>query len=194
MNLILTIIGVNFGLPLVLVTLDATKTNFSGWRGAVDQARLGFRRNQRFLCSRFHSPVYRWRLRHWMADDPVLAKVATRKSNSVNIFNHRWNKPGWRYIEPLKDASADLLRVRNALTSPRRLHAERGDDWEEVAREIVEDNAHAITIAKTAALKMNAAFPSDDPVHWRELISLPTPDGVSINIAADAPGEGVANA
>ena len=34
MKLILTLIGINLGLPLVMVLMDASETNFSGWRGA----------------------------------------------------------------------------------------------------------------------------------------------------------------
>jgi capsid protein len=37
--LILTIVAVNLDLPLAVLLLDPSKTNFSGWRGAMDQAR-----------------------------------------------------------------------------------------------------------------------------------------------------------
>jgi len=33
------------------------------------------------------------------------------------------------------------------LTSPRRLHAARGNDWEEIAEESIADNAYAIARA-----------------------------------------------
>jgi hypothetical protein len=39
----------------------------------------------------------------------------------------------------------------------------------------------AIRKAKTAAAELNEDFPAD-PVHWREIISLPTPDGVQLNL------------
>src|SRR5690606_8986688 len=38
-RLMLQMIGVNLGLPLCLVLMDGSETNFSGWRGAVDEAR-----------------------------------------------------------------------------------------------------------------------------------------------------------
>ena len=108
MRLILTLIGINLGLPLVMVLMDASETNFSGWRGAVDQARLGFRQNQKRLINRFHKPVYLWKVRQWMAEDAALRRAAAR--SDVNIFAHRWNPPTWPYIQPLQDATADLLR------------------------------------------------------------------------------------
>lgn len=177
-KLILTLVSINLGLPLFTVLLDASDTNFSGWRGAYDQAKMGWRRNQKAIVSRWYKPIYRWKVRQWLAEDPALRNAAQR--NGIDIFGHKWTPPGWPYIEPLKDASADLLRVRNGLISPRRLHAERGRDWEEVADEIVADNAYAIRRAKRMAAKLNTQFP-DDPVHWRELLSLPTPDGVQIS-------------
>lgn len=184
-RLILTLVGINLGLPLVLALLDSSETNFSGWRGAVDQARMGFRGNQRMLINRLHRPVYLWKLVEWL-DDPGLARLAA--AEGVRPARHRWNPPSWTYIEPLKDASSDLLRVRNALISPRRLHAERGRDWTEVANEIVEDNAMAIRIAMEAASALNAGAKDGQPVHWRELLSLPTPDGVQVTLGETGGG------
>ena len=187
--LILTIISINLNLPLAVLLLDPSKTNFSGWRGAMDQAREGFRGIQGWMVDFFYEPIYLWKVRQFLAEDPVLAQLAMQ--DGVDIFAHRWNAPRWKYIEPLKDASADLLRERNAMTSKRRRHAEQGNDWEEVANEIVEDNALAIRLAKTTAIQLNTEFDDDAPVHWRELISLPTPDGVSIDLsAASEPGGG----
>jgi len=188
-KLILTLIGVNLGMPLVLVMMDASQTNFSGWRGAVDQARLGFRRNQRRLALRFHSPVFRWKVRQWLAEDAA-ARTTAGQSN-VNPFGHRWHPPTWPYIEPLKDATADLVRVRNCLISPRRLHSERGREWADIARETVEDNAMAIRRAREEATAINAEFSDQQPVHWRELLSLPTPDGVKIQLTTAQEGQDV---
>lgn len=177
-RLILTLVGVNLGLPLVMVMLDASETNFSGWRGAVDQARMGFRRNQKWLAARFHTPVYKWKVRDWLASDAAMRNVA--KKSKVDVFGHIWKMPTWPYVDPYKDAQADLLRVRNVLISPRRLHAERGRDWETIAEETVADNAYAIRKAKGEAAKLNTEFKDGNPVHWRELLSLPTPDGVDV--------------
>lgn len=185
-KLVLQLISINLGMPLVVTMLDASETNFSGFRGAVDQARLGFRRNQNWLAERLHAPTYRFKVRQWLLDDPALR--AASEQSGVNVYKHRWNPPAWPYIEPLKDASADLMRQRNALTSPRRLQAERGRDWSVLVDEIVEDNRLAIVRAKRAADEINREFTDDDPVHWRELISLPTPDGVKVTVRAQGGG------
>lgn len=171
-RLILTLIGLNVGLPLVLTLLDSTATNFSGWRGAIDQARLGFRRNQRFLIERFHRPVYLWKLGHWLLESESLANAFTALDGSgSSIFAHRWNPPTWPYIEPLKDANADAMRLEKGLISPRRLHAERGRDWIEIAAEIVDDRAVLIETAITRANLINRKHQAAQ-VDWRELAGM----------------------
>lgn len=179
MKLVLTLIGINLGLPLVMVLMDASETNFSGWRGAVEQARMGFRANQRRLIERWHRPLYRWWLRRVIAGDNAMRSSAAR--SDIKIFNHRWNPPTWPYIEPLKDATADLVRTRNALISQRRRCAERGMDWNELVAEIVEDNAELIEKAHIKAVALNKTYP-DLNISWREIASLPTAEGIQLNL------------
>jgi len=182
-KLILTIVANNLGLPLAVFLLDPSETNFSGWRGAIDQARLGFKSFQKWLVASFHQPIYQWKVRQWIAADPVLEAIG--RQEGVDLLGHKWNPPTWAYIEPLKDASADLLRLRNAMISQRRRAAERGMDWGDLSTEIVEDNAVLIRKAKQTADALNADF-DDLAVTWREVASLPTPDGVQVRIDAGA--------
>ena len=188
-KLMLQMIGVNLGLPLCLVLMDGSETNYSGWRGAVDEARKGFRANQRNLIERFHTPLYRWKVSQWIAEDPALRESSKKR----DLFAHKWNAPTWTYIEPVKDAQGDAIRLQNQLISPRRLFAERGHTWSDIASESIEDNALAITEAKKKAKAINNKHPDDPPVHWRELISLPMPNGVQMsfqdpNLVDDAEG------
>ena len=192
-KLMLQIIGVNLGLPLCLVLMDGSETNFSGWRGAVDEARKGFKANQTNLQNRLHRPVYEFKVRQWIAEDRALAAAA--RTEGINIFGHKWNAPTWQYIDPVKDAQGDALRIQNALTSPRRLHAEGGRDWEEVADEIVQDMSYAVQLAKQRAAVINTQYKDGAPVHWRELISLPMPAGLQMTMQdPNAAGSGDAAA
>lgn len=178
-KLTLQIIGVNLGLPLCLVLMDGSETNFSGWRGAVDEARKGFRANQRNLIDRFHTPVYQWKVWQWLSEDPALRAAYEKRGQA--LFAHKWNAPRWGYIDPVGDAQGAALRLQNGLTSPRRLHAESGHDWEEVADEAIADNAYAIRQAIKLAERLNKGN-SSAPIHWRELINLPMPNGVQMTM------------
>jgi hypothetical protein len=70
--------------------------------------------------------------------------------------------------------------LKNALTSPRRLHAARGKDWEEIAEESIADNAFAIQRAQTQAAAINAEFSKGPQITWRDLIALPMPAGTTM--------------
>lgn len=187
-RLILTLIGINLGLPLVMVLMDASETNFSGWRGAVDQARMGFRDRQRDLKAQLHRPCYVWKVRQWLAEDPALRAAAER--TGIKIFKHNWCTPTWPYIQPYQDAAADLLRIRNALISRRRQCAERGSyDWDRLSTEICEDNAMMIEKAHLKAEELNKRYPGLN-VTWREIASLPSPDGVNVSLQPENQNEG----
>lgn len=171
--MILKFIGINLDLPVAVLLLDPSETNFSGWRGAIDQARIRFRQLQLGIKRQFHQPVYRWKMRQWMAADAAFRNAATR--SGINIFGHRWNPPNWAYIEPLKDAQADALQIESLQNSPRRVQAARGRDWNEVARELIEDNRYLVELALEASIGINNQYP-EARITWRELLSLAPKD------------------
>lgn len=175
-KLLLQIIGVNFGLPLCLVLMDGSETNFSGWRGAVDEARKGFVADQMNLVRRLNQPAYRWKLSQWIEQDSALRKAAAKLGDK--IFAHNWNLPTWSYIEPVADAEGDAKQLRNALTSPRRMHAARGKDWETIAEEIIEDNVYAIERGQAKANDLNGKLGTS--LTWRDLIALPMQEGTTM--------------
>lgn len=181
-KLILQLIGVNLGLPLCLVLMDGSETNFSGWRGAVDEARKGFRRNQQNMIKRFHTPAYLWKLHHFMADDPAIQRAIDSNSN-INVYEHRWQPQAWAYIEPEKDARGDAIQIDSKLTSRRRVAWNRGGEFQEIAIELVGDNAFGVIEAKKRAAEINAEFPDDnEPVSWRELWTPTLSSGTSMTL------------
>jgi hypothetical protein len=89
----------------------------------------------------------------------------------VQLFGHKWNPPGWPYIQPKEEAEADALRLKEGLISPRRLQAERGRDWDDVASEIIEDRAMLFSKAIEKAEELETAYP-DAGIDWRELAGM----------------------
>jgi len=177
-NLLLTFVAINLDMPVAMLLLDPSNTNFSGWRGAMDQARVRFRWLQGKMKSRFHRPTYEFKVRQWLATDPEIRSRAA-KSN-VDAFAHKWKVPGWPYIEPFKDSQSDDLQQTRFLNSPRRVQSARGRDWDEIGTEIVDDKASLIEKAIVKADELNAKYASAN-VDWRAdilgpgLTSLATP-------------------
>jgi capsid protein len=184
--LILTIIAVNLGIPVAVLLLDPTKTNFSGWRGAIDQARVGFKEIQRWMVSRFFAPTYRWQVRRWLDADPSLERLAAK--SKVSPYRHKFNRPKWAYIEPLKDAQADKMRIDNNLISYTELCDERGDDWDERSTQIVSDWGKLIVKSIEEADAINGKYP-DAKVHWRDLAGARTAELPQADEPEPEPGE-----
>lgn len=185
-RMLLTFIAVNLDIPLILLLMDGSETNFSGWRGAMDQAKLKFRMFQRKLAEGFHTPVYRWKLRQWLATSPDLKRAFD--VIGPRLFAHDWHYPRWPYIEPAKDAAADLMQMRNGLNSPRRILRKNGLDHATIVAEAREDVFLEIQTAMDRALELNKhaliqQFP-EQRVDWREVARMPLAEGFQVGIEA----------
>jgi capsid protein len=179
MNLILSTIACNLDLPVQVLLLDATGANFSGQRWATDQAKFRWKQLQSRLTRRWYRPVTEWKIRQWLAEDSTLRRIT--RGAGVDPLRHMWTPPSWPYIEPLKDSQADLLQMRNALSSPRRVAMRRSMKWPKLVAEIVEDTSLLVEQAFKRAEELNKANPGLD-ITWREIASLPTPDGVTVTL------------
>lgn len=152
-------------MPLILMLLDASETNFSGFRGAVDTARMSWRRMRMNHVQQFYSPVFRW----WGSRNfSRMGRVATAAAASGKFFKHSWKAPAWPSIQPKDDAVTDALSLENRTNSPRGIAAKRGLDFDEVNRQTIEDNASTIELAIEAAKELNKLDATAD-VDWREV-------------------------
>lgn len=199
-KLLLTFLGVNLGMPLVLVLMDASETNFSGFRGALEQARMGFRKNQRRLATRWHRPFLRFKILKRGEQDRRFGRWierSVRPGAKVDVFRHGWNPPSWPYINPTEDATCDLIRGANMQTSPRRLARERGMEWGDVARETVEDRASAFELALVRAAELVARHNLPQTPEYLDglanrLAPLPLPERVQLSLSSQFSQPGAA--
>jgi capsid protein len=181
-TLLLTFMAMNLNLPLTVLLLDPERAgNFSALRGVLEQAKLGFSALQRWLIDKLHRPVWIWKARQWADEDRAL--LAALMKMGAAYFSCKWRPPRHPYIEPVTDRAAALLGSRNLLASPRDTAAENGAGWEDIVRESVEDNSLAIEAAIVKANDINARYPTAG-VTWRDVLSLPTPDRVSVSLSA----------
>lgn len=137
-------IGAAVNMPLEMVLLDASQTNFSGWRGAMDQARMAFRRQQLAQAAKFNSPIHKMNVRRWA---PSMGQVARRALSDGTAYRHKWVPPAWPYINPKEDAEAAGIMIAKGLDSPRGVVARRGGDIKDVVRETIEDRSAALRAA-----------------------------------------------
>lgn len=152
----LQLIASALDVPLISVLMDGRETNFSGWRGAIDQAKIGWRIDQTRYADGLYAKAYRFRLLWLLSQSAALRSAFDRLGESM--FAVRVNKSRWPYIEPVKDITAAGLEKANLLVSPRRQGAERNYDWDQTINETVADNAQAISLVLTEAEKLREKF------------------------------------
>lgn len=181
-SMVLSIIAVNLDLPPMVFTLDPS-SNFSGHRGAMEQARIGFRALQRMLIQKFYSRWYRQQVRHEIATDDRIARKY--KSIGDQIFAHKWNPPAWPYFQPMEEAQARAYRRSQYLATPSEIAAEESRDFETVVDASIRDNVHMLTAAATEATKLQQQFP-DQKFTWQQVLQ-PLPSGMTQNFVTPDP-------
>ncbi len=181
--MVLTFIAINLGLPVHVLLLDPSRTNFSGWRGAIDQARLGFKSLQRILAAQFYRPIYLWQLRRWLVNDESFRNLAgyrivggelEKTDEGLNVWKNEFSLPHFPYIDPKSDVKADAQTASSGLNSRRRLLLRRGLDITEVDSERVTDEGALIRAAVLETALINAALPEAN-LNWRELLHWTVP-------------------
>lgn len=187
--MVLSFVAINLKLPLCVLLLDPSNTNFSGYRGALSEAQKSWKRLQKWFTRHWFTPIYHWKIRQFAADDPALFKAM--QADWHDFSQHAWHSPGWDYIEPTKDTAADLAQVGNGLISQARRCAKRNIVWENEERTILQERTTSIRLALSAVQQINQEFSLDgaERVSWREIVAMPRGD-MSLKIdpyAADEP-------
>ncbi|MCO5167870.1 MAG: phage portal protein [Planctomycetes bacterium] len=158
-------VGLAIGLPLELSLLDQSDANFSQARGVLESYKKTARRQQRHHGRTFRSRIYVWRIERAVREG--------RLPNRPDIYAHVVRYPEWAYLDPDKEASAADKRVRGHQTSPRRLWAETGHDYDEGVVEIAADSGRLIEAAHTEAQRLaKAGVPG---VTWQEVLTMGLP-------------------
>ncbi len=169
MRLILQEICVTLGLSLVQVLLDASETNFSGYRGATDSSRKQCKHNRKRVTEQqWLTPVHLWHMRRLVDSDSILRNAYKRLGDA--IFRHKWKWPGWDYIEPSKDANADKTKRENLLSPLSQIYGDRGLEVDDVRAAIIRDNSAFIRDAINEAKLIYEE--TGVPVDWKDLLFL----------------------
>ena len=123
------------GIPYPYLTNDMVKGNFSNSRLAL----IEFRRRvsawqHSVMVFQLCRPVYA----RWM-DAAVLSGALVLpgyEANRSRLLAANWLPTKWDWVDPLKDANAEIAQIEAGLKSRTQAIAERGYDAEQVDREI----------------------------------------------------------
>jgi lambda family phage portal protein len=126
---ILRAISAALGLPYELVAKDFSKTNYSSARAALLEARRYFKVKQEWLARKLCQPVW----------DMVMEEAYLNgELGAISFYEKRrwwtgatWIAPGWEWVDPLKEAKAAEVGLKNGIVTHADLYSAQGKDWEE---------------------------------------------------------------
>ena len=184
-RMFLRLIGMPLGMPLEVLLLDYSKTNYSAARAALEQAYRVYISMQRFLKRNWHTPLYRRWLR-WEIEAKTLPRdpelLADARGEAAGL--HKWNANEYPWIDALKEADAWSARISTGLaTQTQALNSTHQDhgDWLTKRGEEVE-----AAIAK--ANEINEANPGAN-VDWRMFAGVEVSKTQGMQEPAPAQGE-----
>ncbi|UYV13754.1 MAG: phage portal protein [Phycisphaera sp.] len=120
------------------LTGDYSKTTFSSARAeSLDIRKFYQRMHQVIWCH--HTEPYRRRLIDWaVATGRIELKVRQRKAierNPERLYKCRVIAPGWSYVNPAQESTANQTDVANGVRSRIQIIGEQGGNW----RQVVDD-------------------------------------------------------
>lgn len=141
-----------FGVTYEQMTSDLTGVNYSSIRaGKLEfQRRAEQTQHQVIVFQMCRTILAEWVTQAILAD----AFNAPRYEGNQYLYTRvKWIAPGWAWVDPLKDITAQRLAVRSGFTSRRMVVSATGEDVEVIDQEQALDNERAD--------KFNLAYDSD---------------------------------
>ena len=141
-TLLLRMIGAALELPYETITKDFSKTNYSSARAALLEASRVYDIYRSDLIRHYCQPIF-----SMVVEEAYLSGLIDLPCSVVEFYrdktlwtNARWIAPARGYIDPLKEANANIAMINAGLMSRSEAIAERGGDFDDVAQRIADEN------------------------------------------------------
>lgn len=149
--------GLNMGMPLEVVSLDFSRTNFSSARAALQVAHRTNKRMHRFMVDRFVRPVARWKIDQWIEE-----KRLAPMEYSINT-----TQPTMISVDPMKEVQSDIMAVEHSFKSLADIALAQNGNW----KDSIEKRGREIEFAATEAKRISLA--TGENVGWRDISGYP---------------------
>jgi capsid protein len=123
LRMFLRLLGLPLGLPLEIILLDWTKSNYSQSRAVLEQAFQSFIFWQGKIADFYYSPLFEWKLEGWRES----GLLGNRKE-----IPYSWIRPSYPWIDQLKEAKAKAEMCDRGFMTHGEVTKSRGQDREEV--------------------------------------------------------------
>lgn len=130
---VLRYIGTGLNIPYELLMKDFSKTTYSSARAALAEAWRYFLGQREWLATYWCDPIYEL----WLEEAIHSGRIEAPDfyENKAAYCACKWVGPGRGYIDPVKEAQAQGIRLDNSLSTLETECAEQGLDWQEVLQQ-----------------------------------------------------------
>jgi len=125
--------GSGQGLSYEAVSRDMSQVNYSSARQGLLEDQRTYGIWQQFLIEHFCQEVY---------TEFVISAVLSGQLNIPDFWQdkrrylkHVWIPPGWSWIDPLKEVTANKTALSTGQDTLARICAERGEDWRDILKQ-----------------------------------------------------------
>ena len=151
MIVFLRMLGLPLGMPLELVMLDWTKSNYSQSRAAMQQAYQTFTHWQTLLRTRSLDRIYRRKVEEWVKGGLLTA--------NAQAYKHEWITPSFPWIDEAKELEAQGKKIELSLASHGEICKSLQRDRETVVASRETEIRDAITRAKNIKAETGVDVP-----------------------------------
>lgn len=148
------------GVSYMSLSGDLKGTSFSSGRMGLGPERRRWRRKQVQLRDSFHAPLFR----AWLRYASLSGALPLTPAELAQVQDAaEWLLPGWDYVDPEKDANANLSEVANAMNSRTAILAAKGRDFPTVARQLARENRLLAQLGLPTQTTLSPAAPASAP-------------------------------
>lgn len=117
------------------LTGDLEGVNYSSIRADMLIERDEWRALQGLWITQVLEPLYA----EWLDFAQLSGQLVLDNRPAEAFLDVSFVPRGWQWVDPLKDVNASVAEIDNGLNSRQRICAEQGDDFEEIAEELAEE-------------------------------------------------------
>lgn len=164
----LRLLGLPLGLPLEVILLDWTKSNYSQSRAVLLQAFMIFLSWQEILEAHFFRPAYEW----WVD----LAVASGQLKPRATQYEHEWVKPTFPWIDQLKEAQGYAQKLDRGFCSWTSVVKSLNSDPTELRELLKQETVEAIKLAEEIEKETGVKVPWQRFAGLGEGAPAPAPD------------------
>lgn len=144
------LIGAGVGLSYELMSRDFQKSSFSAARQGHLEDRKTFKPLQNYIVGHFCQPI--WEQFVDLAVLTGLVYIPNYFTNRNQYIKAEWITPGWSWIDPVKEVTADISALKNGGKTMSQWCAERGFDWQEQLEQVAKEKDYAESLGLTLGI------------------------------------------